>query len=209
MNRSQWLRLGRDQLSTWLPALLMALFALGTWWLVRSAPRIAVPETGQPVSNDPDYYMHQFSVRSFGPDGRLRNELMGAQGQHYPLTDIIQVQKPQLRAFDEQGNLSTATAQRGEATGDGAELKLFGDARIVREAFAAADGRAQPRLSFRGEFLHAFVDEERVLSDQPVELMRGQDVFTGERFDYDKKTGVAHLQGRVRGVIQPTTTATR
>lgn len=203
MNRSQWMRLGRDQLSTWLPALLMALFALGTWWLVRNAPRMAEPQAQQPLTNDPDYYMQQFSVRSFGPDGRLRNELTGAQAQHFPLTDIVQVQQPRLRTFDEQGNLLTANAQRGEATGDGAELKLFGNARIVREAFTAPDGNAQPRLSFRGEFLHAFVDEERVLSDQPVELMRGQDMFTGDRLEYDKTSGIAQLQGRVRGIIQP------
>jgi hypothetical protein len=36
-----------------------------------------------------------------------------------------------------------------------------------------------------------------------VELRRGVDWFTGDRFDYDKNSGVGHLQGHVRGVIQP------
>jgi lipopolysaccharide export system protein LptA len=36
-----------------------------------------------------------------------------------------------------------------------------------------------------------------------VELRRGGDVFTGDTLDYDHQRGVAHLQGRVRGMILP------
>ena len=36
-----------------------------------------------------------------------------------------------------------------------------------------------------------------------VELLRGVDRFTGDRFDYDEKSGIANLRGNVRGVIQP------
>ena len=39
--------------------------------------------------------------------------------------------------------------------------------------------------------------------DQPVELRRGADVFTGNEFAYDDRRGVADLSGRVRGVLQP------
>ena len=58
-------------------------------------------------------------------------------------------------------------------------------------------------MEFLGEYLHAFIDEERVSSDQPVELRRGADVFTGDVFSYDDRSGVAELTGRVRGVLQP------
>ena len=40
MNRARLWRHGREQLAAWLPVLVMMLFALGSWWLVRSAPRI-------------------------------------------------------------------------------------------------------------------------------------------------------------------------
>ncbi|MDO5626010.1 MAG: LPS export ABC transporter periplasmic protein LptC [Pseudomonadota bacterium] len=205
MNRTHLMRLGRDQLSTWLPALMMMLFALGTWWLVRSAPRVTGAPVESVVSAEPDAFMRQFSVRSFDPEGRLRNELTGTEGQHFPATDTMLVQSPRMRAFDELGRLTTATAQRGQSNGDGSEIELFGDALVVREPFTAPDGRTQPRLTMQGEHLHAFVEQERVQSEQAVRLTRGQDVFTGERFDFDNQTGVANLQGRVRGVIQPVT----
>jgi lipopolysaccharide export system protein LptC len=197
------MRYGMDQLSAWLPALLMMLFALGTWWLVRSAPRIAEAAGQAAVSPEPDYFMRDFSVRTFQPDGHLKSELKGIEGQHFPVDDTLAVTQPRMRSYDEQGHPTVASARRGVSNADASQIKLYGDARVVREPITKADGQVVPRLEFRGEFLHAFVDEERVSSDQPVELRRGADVFTGDVFDYSDKSGVAHLQGRVRGVLQP------
>ena len=204
MNAARLLRYGRDQLSAWLPALLMMLFALGTWWLVRSAPKAVSQNEGQVASAEPDYFMRQFSVRSFDAEGRLKSELMGIEGHHFPDTDTLEVAQPRVRSFDAQGQLTVGRAERGLSNGEGTDIQLYGQARVVREAAAAANGRgAAPRLEFRGEYLHAWTEDKRVSSDQPVELLRGVDRFTGDRFDYDEKSGIANLRGNVRGVIQP------
>ena len=204
MNLARLLRHGRDQLSAWLPALLMLVFALGTWWLVRSAPKINLPDSGQAASAEPDYFMRQFSVRSFDPTGRLKSEILGVEGHHFPANDTLEVQQPRIRSFDEQGHPTVATAKRAVANGDGSQVRLYGDARVVREPVRKSDGAAEvPRMEFTGEFLHAFIDEERVSSDQPVQLRRGSDVFTGDVFAYDDRSGVAELTGRVHGVLQP------
>ena len=203
MNRAQLWRLGLNQLSAWLPALMMMMFALGTWWLVRSAPRFVAPGESPVVSKEPDYYMREFSVQSFDPAGRLKSEIIGAEGHHYPANDTLEVQKPRIRSFDEQGHPTVATAQRAVAKGDGSEVQLFGNARVVREAIERPGQAAVPRMEFLGEHLHAFIDEDRLRADQPVELRRGVDVFTGERMTYDDRSGVAELTGRVHGVLQP------
>jgi lipopolysaccharide export system protein LptC len=90
------------------------------------------------------------------------------------------------------------------SNGDGSEVQLMGDARVVREAVLGADGKKLPRMQFSGEFLHAFINEERVKSHKPVVLTRGSDQFTGETFAYDNLTGIAELKGRVKGVLVPT-----
>ena len=203
MSESRLARIGRDQMSTWLPALLMMLFALGTWWLVRSAPKIPSADTAGAMSKEPDYFMHQFRVRSFDATGRLTSDLTGVEGHHFPVTDSLEVKSPQMRSIDEQGRTTVATALRGVSNSDGSEIQLFGNAVVVREPVTRTNGTLVPRMEFRGEYLHAFVDEDRVSSDQPVELLRGTDRFVGDRLDYDNRTGVAELKGRVRGVIQP------
>ncbi|RYF53292.1 MAG: LPS export ABC transporter periplasmic protein LptC, partial [Comamonadaceae bacterium] len=60
-----------------------------------------------------------------------------------------------------------------------------------------------PRLEFRGEFLHIWVNSERVKSDQPVTLTRGSDQFTADQMDYDNLDQIVQLRGRVRGTLQP------
>ena len=52
----------------------------------------------------------------------------------------------------------------------------------------------------------AFMDTERVTSDKPVELTRGQDRFTANSMDFDNKDRVLLLTGRVRGQLVPAKT---
>ena len=60
-----------------------------------------------------------------------------------------------------------------------------------------------PPIEFRGEFLHAFIEEERLKSHKPVVLRRGTDEFTGQTLDYDNLDQVLELRGRVRGTLTP------
>jgi lipopolysaccharide export system protein LptC len=209
IDRRRLLRYGMDQLSAWLPALMMMLFALGTWWLVRSAPKIIASPSQAPVSHEPDYFMRDFSVRIFDPDGQLQSELKGIEGRHFPVDDTLEVMQPRMLSYDKQGHPTVATARRGVSNGDASEIKLYGDAHVVRDPITKADGIVIPRLEFRGEFLHAFVDDKRVSSDKPVELQRGGDVFTSNVFDYDDNSGIANLQGRVRGMFLPRSPAAK
>ncbi|HMN55885.1 MAG TPA: LPS export ABC transporter periplasmic protein LptC [Ottowia sp.] len=204
MNSARLWRHGKEQFFAWLPALMMALFALGTGWLVRHTPDFTAASTVPgPLTHEPDYQMRSFAVRSFDAAGRMTSELRGVEGHHYPDTDTLEVSQPRVRSFDAKNQLTVGRAERGVSNGDGSEIQLYGQAQVVREPSTGADGRPTPRLEFRGPYLHAWVKDERVSSDQPVELLRGPDRFTGDRFDYDNHSGVANLIGQVRGVIQP------
>jgi lipopolysaccharide export system protein LptC len=58
-------------------------------------------------------------------------------------------------------------------------------------------------MEFRGEFLHAFTQTERVRSNQPVTLIRGDDHFTADAMEYDNVEQVLQMRGRVRGILMP------
>lgn len=62
-----WLGLIWQRLGPYLPILIMAVFALATFWLVRSMPteRGLAPEG--PPSHEPDYFLVRFGWRNFGP----------------------------------------------------------------------------------------------------------------------------------------------
>lgn len=191
-----------DRMSVYLPIILMGVIALGTYWLARNTPSLTVVEAPRPPTHDPDTVMRGFSVKTFDPAGRLKSEVHGSEARHFPDTDTLEIDRPRFRSFNGQGDLTVATARRALTNADGTEVQLFGDA-VVTRAPAPAAGQARPPLEFRGDFLHAFLDAERVVSDKPVELRRGDDRFTGDSLQYDNITRVLVLDGRVRGTIAP------
>ena len=199
-----WVRQGWEQFSLYLPVVLMGLLALGTWWLVRNAPMPLLPAIERQQGNQPDYFMKSFSVKSFDASGRLQSEVQGEEARHYPDSDTLEIDKARMRSVTPQGRLTVATADRALTNADGSEVQLFGNAIVTREPLPAKPGAlAQPRMEFRGEFLHAFTNTERVRSDQPVTLTRGNDRFTADGMDYDNLDQVLQLRGRVRGMILP------
>lgn len=197
------LRRGIDRLTMYLPIIMTALLALGTYWLVRNAPKLLEASAPEAPTHEPDYFMRGFVVKSFQPNGELRTEMSGKEGRHYPDNDTFEVDNVRVRSVSPTGFLTHASANRGLSNADATEVQLFGNAVVVRDAATGPNGKSVPRLEFRGEFLHAFLDTERVRSNKPVTLIRGSDQFTGDSFDYDNATGVANLQGRVRGLLMP------
>ena len=200
-----WRRVLRtwDQVSIYLPVVLMGALALGTYWLVRNSPVFSAQEAAKVAKNDIDYFMRNFTVKSFGETGQLKSEIHGVEGRHYPESDTLEIDKPRILSISDAGRPVTSTGNRALSNGDGSEVQLFGNARVVREAVAGTDGKVLPRMEFQGEFLHAFVNEERVKSHLPVTLIRGADKFSGDTFAFDNLTGIAVLKGRVKGQLVP------
>ena len=192
-----------DRVSIYLPLVLMAMLALGTYWLVRNSPSLAAPTAAQSAKSEIDYFMRQFTIKSFDEAGFLRSEISGTEARHYVATDTLEIDQPRIRSVGEQNRLTVSTGNRALSNGDGSEVQLLGNAKVVREAVQGADGNALPRMEFAGEFLHAFVKEERVKSHKPVVLRRGGDQFTGDTLDYNNITGIAELNGRVKAVLLP------
>jgi lipopolysaccharide export system protein LptC len=191
--RQPWLwRLGQ-WVSAYLPLLLMALLALGTWWLVRNTPRPDVPREAAAPRHVPDYTMQGFTLQRFGADGRLRVQLQGTQMRHYPDTDTLEIDGVTIRALSPDGSVTRATARRALSNGDASEVQLLGGAQVVREAVGDLE-----QIEFEGEFLHAYLNTERVRSHLPVHLRQGTNDLRVGGIDYDNLTRTAKLSAPVR-----------
>jgi lipopolysaccharide export system protein LptC len=190
-----------DRITLYLPIILMALLALGTYWLARNTPSFTPAFGKRPMVHEADYFLRGFSVKNFDPAGRLKSEITGAEARHFADTDTTEIEQPRIRSFNEQGALTVATARRAISNGDGSQVQLIGSAVVTREG-PNARSEPQPRLEIRGEFLHVFLDKERVRSHLPVTLLRGPDQLQGDSLEYDNLERVLELRGRVRGTLQ-------
>ncbi|MBX3620553.1 MAG: LPS export ABC transporter periplasmic protein LptC [Rhizobacter sp.] len=185
-------------LSSYLPLLMMALLALGTWWLVKNTPLSDQARASVPVRHEPDYEMHKFAVQRFTAQGPLRAQIEGDVLRHYPDTDTLEIDNVHVRAVGPDGQVTVASARRGIANGAGTEVQLLGGAQIVREAAPGVEA-----IDFRGEFLHAFLDTERVRSHLPVTVTRGDTQVQADGMEYSHLDRLIKFTGRMRASFMP------
>jgi lipopolysaccharide export system protein LptC len=192
-----------DRVSIYLPVLLMGMLALGTYWLIHTTPALRADQPMLALRHEPDYFMRGFALTAYDAQGRVKSEIRGDEFRHYPDTDTIEIDRPQIRSFSLSGYRATATAKLALANGDGSEVQLIGDAVMVREAAPGAANPTSPRMEFRSEFLHAFMDTERVRSHRPVTLTRGNDRLSADAFEFSNLDRVLDLRGHVVGDVSP------
>jgi lipopolysaccharide export system protein LptC len=200
VRRGMRLRL-RELLGAYLPLVLMALLALGTWWLVKNTPRPASGDEQTAVRSDPDYEMRDFAITRFAPDGRATVRIEGAWLRHFPDTDRIEIEDARVQARTPDGRVTQAQAARALANGDASEWQLSGGAKVV------AQMRSGPPMEIDGEFLHVFVRTERVRSHLPVRLRQGDDEILAGGIDVDNLAQRMQLSPPVRGTFSPRVTS--
>jgi lipopolysaccharide export system protein LptC len=202
--RPPWHRRLFDTVSSFLPLLLMAGLALGTWWLVKNTPLFEPGAPAAPPRHEADYTMTQFLVQRFAPGGAMRVQIEGDVLRHYPDTETVEVENPRLRAYGADGRVTVASARRAVANRDGTEVQLSGDARVLREATAR-----DAAIEFRGEFLDCFQNTEQVRSHLPVTVIQAGSEIRADAMAYDNLARVLDFKGRVRAVLAPPSGAAR
>jgi lipopolysaccharide export system protein LptC len=198
MNLLTRVRRTLDRLTIYLPLFLFAILALGSWWLVRSVPELMPPGLDPQLRQDPDFRLDQFTVKSFDASGQLTREISGQSATHFPATKSLHIEGVRILTENEVGTRLTAQAKKGISREAEQQVTLSGEATAVRQA-----DKQGPRVELRGETLTAWLQEERLVSDQPVRITRGSDVFSAQTMNFDVRSGQYELQGQVRAVLPP------
>lgn len=191
-----------DRLTGYLPLVFMALLAAATYALLQATPEPSEPKPQRPLSSEPDFFMREFSVRSFAADGRLRTEVFGQEGRHRPDTESIEIDQARVRTFDEKGAVTNASGNLLKSNRDNNQFDLTGNAVVVRSGVAPS-GQAVAPVRFESEYLRIYTEPTRLFSDQPVMIVRGTDRIIAKGLDYSGEQEQVVFQGRVRVELVP------
>jgi lipopolysaccharide export system protein LptC len=189
-----------DRTSIYLPVLLMGLLALVSYWVVGITPSVDLPSPEAALHQSPDSVMRDFSVRVFDSSGAIKSELTGREMRHYPHNNTSIVDHAQGFQIAPNGRRTTFSAQQLRSNDDQSIYWLRGRVLIIREPQASL---REPRMEFRGEELTFYVDDHRLESSQPVQIIRGVDTLSANSLRYDDPNAVFQLQGRVRASMAP------
>ncbi|MFM9878993.1 MAG: LPS export ABC transporter periplasmic protein LptC [Burkholderiaceae bacterium] len=195
------LRAAWDRVSIYLPVLLMAVMALGSYLVLTRDPAALVSASKKSVAHEVDYFMRLFSIKVFDVSGRLKNEVSGAYARHFQDDESTEIDKVSIRSVSPQGRPMQAVADRALTNSDATEIELFNNVVVIRLASPLSDKHSGQQLEFRGNYLRVLNEGKQLSSNMPVLLVRGYDQFTADAMDYDEETRVINLLGRVKGVL--------
>ena len=196
-------------LTAYLPLLLMAFLASGTWWLVKNTPSMDDPTEAAPLRHIPDYQMTGFELQRISADGLLNVRIEGTELRHYPDTDTLEIDGIRLRAIGADGSVTLAHASRALSNSDGSELQLMGSVQVQRFEADGQTGepKAAPQLVVRSEFLQVLAHSEQLRSHLPVQISYAGGDVQAQGFVFDHVRGLMNFSGRTTGRFDPTPAA--
>lgn len=171
--------------------------ALVSHWLLTTvetpSSRVAPEER-----HDPDYYMVNFKITVYQPNGKPAYHLIAAHMNHYPDDDTMTMQTLKLDYLDEKNQNWVATADKGVAYQNIEVLQLDGKVHI--EVQSTEPGQS---ISIATDSLRIDFPKKRASTDANVKIFDKNSTITAKGMDLDMTAGHLSLLSDARGHYVP------
>ena len=148
--------------------------AFGSFWLLQVMQRGDEDQVSDANKNEPDYIVEKFSFVRMTPEGKPRYLFYGAKLTHRPIDDVSDVVLPIMRNLTPGVPPMTINAQAARIHHGENRVDLLRKVEIDRPASPTSKS-----LRLRTEALTVFPDEDRMQSDQKVQMTLGTASVTG------------------------------
>jgi lipopolysaccharide export system protein LptC len=173
-------------------------FALGSFWLVQVISQGDLGGQVGALQNEPDYIVEKFSVVRMTPAGKPRYIVSGDKLTHRPVDDVSDIERPVVQNMSPVHQAMTMNAQRGRIDHGKNVVDLAGQVDVERAASPAVK-----RLTMKTEQLTVFPDEERMTSNQEVNMTLGAASIRGVGMQADNAAQTVHFSKNGQIVYPP------
>lgn len=174
--------------------------AAGSWWLAEEARRSDT--TPKAIAHDIDYYADKITLTRMDERGLAQYVIDSDRLVHFADDDSGEMTRLRMVGMKPDRPEMRVRADRGKTTGDGQEVRLFGNVVLRRAATAGT-----PELVAKGPYLLVLPEREIASTDQPIEVTQGGSRITANGMQYDNGYRTLSLDGgkggRVHAVIEP------
>jgi len=148
--------------------------------------------------HDPDYFLVNFKITVYQPDGKPAYHLDAAHMNHYPDDDTMTMQKLKLDYRDDQNQTWIATANSGVAYENIEVMQLNGDVRIQRQV-----PRPDEAITITTDALRIDFPKKRASTEAEVKITDKNSSITAKGMDVDLAAGHLSLLSQARGRYVP------
>ena len=186
----------RDRLSMLVAAVLLLIVTVTSYWYSREMRRPV--QRSAPSPGAPDFIVDRVVLTQFDETGRAEYKLFAERLTHFTENEDIELGQPRLVSLQPDQPQVQASSQRARVINAGEKVLMQGDVLIQR----AARGD-DPKMTIRSEQITAVPDQERFVSDVPVQIERGTSRLSGQAMEYDNLKRVLTVTGGLRGELAP------
>lgn len=177
--------------------LVVLAIALISRWLLTTVetPRSRVASE---TRHDPDYYLENFKITVYQPDGAPAYHLMAHFLDHYPDDDTMSLQKLKIDYRDTQDETWVTTADRGTAYENIEVMHLNGDVQIYRRGTTPDQALTIKTDSLRIDFPH-----KTASTQAEVKIIGKNSTIEAKGMDVNLAAGQLTLLSEARGHYVP------
>lgn len=148
--------------------------------------------------HDPDYYLVNFKITVYQPDGTPAYHLDAEHMNHYPDDDTMTMQKLKLDYRDDKNRIWTTTANSGVAYQNIEVLHLDGDVLIRNQP-----QKPDQAITINTDTLRVDFPNKHASTEAEVKITDKNSTITAKGMDVDLATGHLSLLSKARGHYVP------
>ncbi len=171
---------------------------LGSFWALEVMRKSAIDNAPAVARSTPDFYVDDFKFIQLTKDGALHYKMSGAQLTHEPLHDTYQVAQPVIISLSPTRAPMTMRSESAMIEDDNSKVHMYKNVKIDRPT----SGQSKS-LHLETEYLLLLPDEDVMQSDQPVKMLLGQSMLSGNGMFANNATRELRVSGNVRGSFPP------
>lgn len=177
--------------------LIVLAIALVSRWLL-TAVETPNKRISAEARHDPDYYMVNFKITVYQPNGKPAYHLDAAHMNHYPDDDTMTMQQLNLDYRDENNQNWSTSANKGIAYQNIEVLRLDGNVIITGQGTQSNQPITIATQSLRIDLPHKYAS-----TDAPVKISSKNSTITAKGMEMDMAAGHLSFLSEVRGHYVP------
>lgn len=183
----------RDRFTLWVPAVLLVLLVMLTFWLDR-AVQPPQPKNDGSSRHDPDYTVENFTATRMGMDGLPQHTLTAAKMTHYPDDDTTHLDSPHFTRFAQGKPPLHIQSAKGLISKNGEHAHFTDNVLVTREA-----DKNKSAMTLTTSYLHVIPDKDLALTNRPVTIRDAHTNVDAVGLELNNQTHVMKLFSRVKG----------
>lgn len=175
------------------PLVLLSLLAILTFW-INHIVQLPTAKLDGSSRHDPDYIVSNFVTTQTDINGDLKYKLAAIEMRHFPDDDTTNLQRPRYTQFAIGKPYTQVEGLRGYVSGDGEEVQIVDNVKVVRQAFAD-----KGEMTIDTDYLSILPDDDIVRTASPVVIKQApKTVIYATGMLYEKKNRTVTLLHNVR-----------